>query len=123
MFKGRASTTVYQQWIKNNIVNYINIKIPDEAEVILGLGPKFVIKEDKVPIKTLIKDLEYCIEVQLMNENEKNLITNKVTNIISNYINKTQINKRKDSLHKHLGTHHEGVCTKPQGQHYYQYSR
>lgn len=73
----------------NQIFNYTNLEIPIEAKRILSVGPKFGIPLTKkeIPFHTIIKDIEFCISSQNLNDNEKDLIRSNAINIITNHCN------------------------------------
>lgn len=70
------------QWIHNRT----NVNIPEEVNTILSLGPKFSIPPTvkDIPMKRLLANVESIIE--LGEEDSKNIMRAKVTNIITNYV-------------------------------------
>lgn len=73
---------------ENWITNLTKTHIPDHIKYILSLGPKFSINEMIKPkqIENIITTIETGIEQ--LNTNDKELIRNKITNILSNCKNK-----------------------------------
>ncbi|XP_044749314.1 uncharacterized protein LOC123310022 isoform X2 [Coccinella septempunctata] len=70
------------------LVNYTGVEIPEEARIILGMGPKHGIVPKNVPIPELIKDVECFIQAIPLEENEKNGARSRCARIIQNFIDK-----------------------------------
>lgn len=86
---------------ENTIANYTNTVIPEEVKSLLNLGPKFGLPvENKTKIiPILIKDIEYAINSQPISDTLKDNKRAKAVNVITNYINKPN-NNRKSALYK-----------------------
>lgn len=83
----RPHTSEYQDKF---IFNDTDVELPNEVKNILSLGPKFGIpyESSELPIPIIIKDLEFAIAAQFVDESEKNHIRARTTNIITNHYNK-----------------------------------
>ncbi|XP_044760164.1 uncharacterized protein LOC123317625 [Coccinella septempunctata] len=84
------------------IKNYTDVSIPEEAKIVLGLGPKHGIVPQRLPRLELIKDIEDFAQTVTNNEEERNSIRNRCVGVINNFIRqKKPIN---DPLKKYYRT-------------------
>lgn len=68
--------------------NYTDTDLPIEVKKMLGVGPKFAIPLDKkdIPVPTLIKDLEFCIQSLNLNEDDQDDLRAKCINNVTNFL-------------------------------------
>lgn len=85
----------------NFIYNHTDMTVPQNVGSILSLCPKFSIPlSNFIPIPTIIKDFEVAIQSFHLDEENKNLLRTRGTNIITNYWYKSQHRKNKNPLLK-----------------------
>ena len=72
------------------VINYTNVRIPDNVKSVISLGPKFglPITNKKTIIPAIIKDIEFFISQQPIPVEDKDTLRADVVNTITNYINK-----------------------------------
>ena len=68
--------------------NFTQLQIPNDVIDILALGPKFSFNLDikNFPIATVIKDLEFGINITDINDDQKNELRVRTVNIINNFL-------------------------------------
>ena len=85
-------------WIKN----MTDTHLPEEVQMMLALGPKFAVYQNKneIPVSKIIADVEHIIS-NTKHVEEHNVIRGKAANIISNHIHTTnnKINRKQLILH------------------------
>ena len=91
------------------LYNYTGVELPVEVKKILCAGPKFSIPllSSELPIPNLIKDLEYCIQSQTVNEEVKNEVRAGCINKLTNFITRaehTSCNKNNIIVKDFIGT-------------------
>ncbi|XP_044754973.1 uncharacterized protein LOC123313928 [Coccinella septempunctata] len=97
--KSKYSLLTPSQYNEDFLTNYTDVNIPDEVRMILSLGEKHSFVPDKLPVVNIIKDLEYCIESQQLDSDEKDNIRARSVGIVKNYLTKYQ-HKKQDILSK-----------------------
>lgn len=70
------------------LYNFSDLELPPEVKRVLSAGPKFALPSgNNIPIPTIIKDLEYCIDSFFSDGEAKNDIRATSVNILTNYNN------------------------------------
>lgn len=83
--QNKTNTTYSKEWF----MNMTNYEFPDDAHMILAMGPKFAVKptKDETPICNIIADIEH-ITKSVDDRTEHNNIRGKAATIFSNHLHR-----------------------------------